>query len=294
MGDLTAVRHATVSAFLEAAGSWLAAREAEHNLMLGILGSVQETPTAFGDEPPYLLEVRDAGGSIVAAAIRTPPWRVVLSEVDDVAALALLGERIATDCPDTPGVVGPAEHVGVVAAAVADRLDRVARKGHAERAFALRRLIPPPRTTGHARLADPSDRALVLDWHVAFEREALGEDGRPSVAQGERIDRAIARVGSRRVWLWDDDGPVSLVGVGGPTPTGIRVGPVYTPPERRGRGYASNLVAAATQAALDEGRHAVYLFTDLANPTANHIYQAIGYEPVRDVDEWSLDAAGGA
>ena len=82
---------------------------------------------------------------------------------------------------------------------------------------------------------------------------------------------------------------MSLTGVGGLTPHGIRVGPVYTPPELRGRGYASNLVAAASQAALDDGRRALFLFTDLANPTSNRIYQAIGYEPVRDVDEWSLD-----
>jgi predicted GNAT family acetyltransferase len=81
-----------------------------------------------------------------------------------------------------------------------------------------------------------------------------------------------------------------MAGMGGPTPTGIRIGPVYTPPDRRRRGYASALVAAASQAALDEGRRQVFLFTDLANPTSNHIYAAIGYEPVRDVDEWSLVA----
>jgi predicted GNAT family acetyltransferase len=288
---LVATRYQALADFLAVSGPWIAAREAEHNLMLGILGSVQETPTAFGDEPVYLLDVRDDAGRTVAAVIRTPPWRVVLSEVDDPAALEVLAARIAQDVPDVPGIVGPAEHVGVLAASIAQRLHRVARKGHAERAFSLRRVIPPRATPGYARLAGPADRALVLEWHIAFEREALGDD-RPAVGAEERVDRALTRVGSRRIWLWDDGGPTSLVGVGGPTPTGIRVGPVYTPPELRGRGYASACVAAASQAALDEGRQAVYLFTDLANPTANHIYQAIGYEPVRDVDEWALDPPG--
>ena len=77
-------------------------------------------------------------------------------------------------------------------------------------------------------------------------------------------------------------------GVGGLTPHGIRVGPVYTPPEQRGRGYASNLVAEVSQLQLDAGRTFVFLFTDLANPTANKIYQAIGYEPVNDVDEYDF------
>jgi predicted GNAT family acetyltransferase len=59
----------------------------------------------------------------------------------------------------------------------------------------------------------------------------------------------------------------------------------------RGRGYASALVAAASQEALDGGRRFCFLFTNLANPTANHIYQAIGYQPVRDVDAWRFDRA---
>src|SRR2546421_9200364 len=89
------------------------------------------------------------------------------------------------------------------------------------------------------------------------------------------------------MWLWDIDGRVvSLSGVSGPTPHGIRVAPVYTPPELRGRGYAGNLVAAASQAQLDAGRRFVFLFTDLANPTSNHVYRAIGYEPGTNVDQW--------
>ena len=48
----------------------------------------------------------------------------------------------------------------------------------------------------------------------------------------------------KRFWLWEAAGePVSLVGAGSRTPNGIRIGPVYTPPPRRGRGYASALTA---------------------------------------------------
>ncbi len=75
---------------------------------------------------------------------------------------------------------------------------------------------------------------------------------------------------------------------GSPTPSGIRIGPVYTPPADRRQGYASALVAAASQTLLDQGRRFCLLFTDLANPTSNHVYQAIGYEPVTDVDQYRL------
>ena len=76
----------------------------------------------------------------------------------------------------------------------------------------------------------------------------------------------------------------------GATPNGIRIGPVYTPPDRRGHGYASALTAGASQDQLDRGRRFVFLFTDLANPTSNKIYQAIGYEPVCDVDAYLFGA----
>ena len=95
------------------------------------------------------------------------------------------------------------------------------------------------------------------------------------------VDDWLAGKG-RRLWLWDDNGPRSLTGVGGETPNGIRIGPVYTPPSDRGQGYASALVAAVSQAQLDAGRRFCFLYADLANPTSNKIYQAIGYRPITD------------
>ena len=122
--------------------------------------------------------------------------------------------------------------------------------------------------------------------------EALGEADPTEVS--DLTDRWLGRRG-RTLYLWEDgeDGEggqvVSLAGAGSQTPTGVRIGPVYTPPEARNRGYASALVAAVSQTQLDAGRAFCFLFTNLANPTANHIYQTIGYEPIRDVDAWRFD-----
>ncbi len=190
------------------------------------------------------------------------------------------------------GIVGPAEHVGPFASGVAQRLGRHARRMLSERAFRLTRVLPPRPAPGAARLATaggPRARpGLVRRVRGRGHRAARG-DAPPDPGFAARLDRALAGEGSRRIWLWDDGEPVSLAGVGGPTPHGIRVGPVYTPPPFRRRGYASACVAAASQAALDAGRTFVFLVTDLANPTSNHIYQAIGYEPVRDIDEWIIE-----
>jgi predicted GNAT family acetyltransferase len=62
----------------------------------------------------------------------------------------------------------------------------------------------------------------------------------------------------------------------------VRVGPVYTPPGQRRRGYAGALTVAVSQAARDAGAQQVVLFTDLANPTSNALYQRLGCTPVGD------------
>jgi predicted GNAT family acetyltransferase len=88
------------------------------------------------------------------------------------------------------------------------------------------------------------------------------------------------------LYVWDDNRIVSYAGFGGPTPHGIRIGPVYTPPEYRQHGYASACVAGMSQLILKAGRQFCFLFTDLRNPTSNHIYQVIGYQPVCDFTEY--------
>ncbi|MBI3751363.1 MAG: GNAT family N-acetyltransferase [Chloroflexi bacterium] len=171
------------------------------------------------------------------------------------------------------------------------RTGRSVERGLQERIYRLTRVIPAWPAAGRARTAQAGDRLTVANWLRAFAREALGEamDDAPVLA-----DRWAARLGGRAMWLWEVDGQVvSMAGVSGPTPHGIRVGPVYTPPEHRRRGYAGALVAAASQAQLDGGRRFVFLFTDLANPTSNHVYQAIGYEPVADVDQWLFRSTAG-
>jgi len=274
-------RYADVEDFLAAAGDFLVAREAEHNLLLGVCQQVRDTPDAFS-AAPYFATISE-GDQICAVALQTPPFQLVISEVGDPAAIPLLADDLVGR--DLPGAVGPVEHVRAL---MDERTARGAPPAHlttSERIFQLTAVTPPPPIPGHARIAGPADRALVARWLDAFIREALEDE--PSDVEA-MTDRWISRRG-RTLHLWEDGQVVSLAGVGSRTPNGVRIGPVYTPPEARNRGYASALVATISQAELDAGRRFCFLFTDLANPTANHIYQTIGYEPVRDVDMWRHD-----
>jgi predicted GNAT family acetyltransferase len=119
---------------------------------------------------------------------------------------------------------------------------------------------------------------------TAFTHEALHGGDDP-----ERIERSVdARLGpgAGGICIWEaDEEPVSLAGFGGPTPNGLRIGPVYTPPDRRGRGYGSAVTAAASSRASELGKRFCFLYTDLANPTSNAIYTRLGYRPVCDSRE---------
>jgi predicted GNAT family acetyltransferase len=274
------LRSSSVAGFMDLAGEFLGAREAEHNLIFGICSNMEANPTIFGEGPPYLATVLH-GDRVVGAAIRTPPWRLVLSVMDHPGAAHRLVDDLAGD--PLPGCVGPAmaaEHFSEGWTRVTGTPSRL--NTH-ERAFQLQRVIQPRPASGEMIRSDASHRALLAAWAKAL-------DGGPDQDWDVTAERWIKGIG-RAAWLWvDNDRVVSLTGVGGLTPHGIRVGPVYTPPPERGRGYASNLVAQVSQAQLDSGRKFVFLFTDLANPTSNKIYQDIGYEPVIDIDEYVFGA----
>jgi uncharacterized protein len=272
------VRWSSVQDFLGAAGDFLAAHEAEHCLLFGIASTIAHHPEIYR-EPRFWTVHEDE--RVVGAALRTPPHNLILSLLDEPRRVtALAAEVLASD--EVPGVLGPTAAARTLAAAWSARTGRTAERQVQERIFRLERVIPPRPAPGRCREAEERDRALLVAWYAAFTAEATPEA--PPGDPAEAADRLLRRAG-RVGYLWEDAGEVvALGGAGGETPRGIRIGPVYTPPERRANGYASTLTAAASQDQLDRGRRFVFLFTDLANPTSNKIYRAIGYEAVCDVD----------
>lgn len=274
------------SEFYRRVEPFLLAREVEHNVMLGICMTLIQTD--LYQQPPYLALVED-DGEVVATALRTPPHNLILSEMADERPLPCLADDVyAVYGTELDGVLGPKPLSRGFADLWTRRTGLPARLKFAERLYRLDKVRPVTGVPGELRRATELDRDLVLQWSVDFNLEALGE------ADPEQIERFVslaltADSQSRGRYLWFDGGqPVSMVGYVSPTLNGMRIGPVYTPPELRGRGYGSACTAAVSQLLLDQGRSFVLLYTDLSNPTSNHIYQNIGYEPVRDVDVYEF------
>ena len=282
MAGLQLIRFSRVEEFYPVAEPFLVEHEAENNLLLGICGTLLKQPSTSA-ESLYFAAIR-MGEETVAVALRTPPHNVVLSLVprEEVAAdaIALLAADLHAAYGKLPGVFGPA----ALSRAFAEHWSRLVggryEIGMRERVYRLDKVQSPAGISGQLRQATAQDRPLLARWLTAFHDEADPDaplDAEATVTQN--LDSPV-----RALYLWEDPEPVCLVGFGGPTPNGARVGPVYTPPEHRRRGYASAATAALSRLLLASGRRFCFLFTDLANPTSNQIYQAIGYRPVSDLD----------
>ncbi len=205
---------------------------------------------------------------------------------ESLEAVDAIAEAVLDMHPGLPGAVGPNDVVARFASTWSRLTGIRPRLGVRQRVQAAAAVRELPRAPGRMREAGPGDIPIVLRWITAFAEEALGEA--PHVEEAEASYRRREADPDGAWLLWDDGGPVSLAAYGSPTSTGTRVGPVYTPPELRGRGYATSLVGELTAERLATGLAFCFLFTDLANPTSNAIYARIGYEPVADWDQWSF------
>ena len=233
-------------------------------------------------EPDGLwLHANDGTDEVVAAALRTPPHGLLLTPMSDIAVDAL-ADHMAGIEPQLPNANGPIEVSRRFAARYAELTGRPVTAGLGSRLFDLREVRAPIGVPGKLREAANADRDLLVAWSDAFGREAVpGEPQDPA----RPIDMRLKTSGL--LWLWERDGAaVSTAYLSPPVAGVMRVSGVYTPPELRGRGYASACVAAMSQVALDFGADACMLYTDLSNPTSNKIYQAIGYRPVDDAADW--------
>lgn len=256
---------------------WLESDPVRNSVLLTNLRSRRDG-TVVDDGPAAWVAVYDDHDEQVGAAMRTPPANIFLSELPSDAIEPLV-ETMLRHCPDAPGVVGTVDQADTFARSWSTRTGSELRTGMRQRIHRLDEVVLPTRpVSGVARLARLDDRELLIEWSEAFVAEAEHQQANGDVAPGVDV-----RLAEDRAYVWDDDGPVSYVGISQNLAGVVRVGPVYTPPAERGKGYASWLVAACSQGALDAGARQCSLYTDLANPTSNKIYAAVGYVPVGDV-----------
>lgn len=277
------VRFTNPADFLCRAERWLLQREAEHNLVLGLASDLARGPDPRYQPPIYFAAV-ERDGEVVGCAFRTPPFKLGLTRMP-LDAVPALARDVAQVYQDIPAIMGPErESLEVAKAWTAIRGNgSTFSMGPRHRIHQIDSVIMPPAPPpGRLRLATPADMDLVLEWSAAFYRDT----GQTEHQQGSTARRLI---GQGLLHLWDDGEPRSMAAAFAPTPNGIRVAYVYTPPALRGRGYASATVGTLSRMQLQQGRRFCFLYTDLANPVSNAIYARLGYRPVADVVDVVID-----
>jgi RimJ/RimL family protein N-acetyltransferase len=277
------VAYPTAAEFWQVAGPLFTADPVRNTATMTVLSRLL-VGGRFGDEQPVFLTVHDTGdgADLIGAALCTPPFPISVSAVPPRAAGVVAGYLLDTGFRPS-GASGLQPEVGEFVSvwcrrAGADVADRMA-----QRLYRLSELKPPPGVPGEVVEGGDADVDLLADWYAGFSRDALTH-GRGHWTHADLVqqvrDRADAGNG-HLIWRVDGE-PVSLAVASASQHGTSRIGPVYTPKELRGRGYASAVTAAASQRCLDQGAEHVVLFTDLANPVSNAIYQRIGFVPVAD------------
>lgn len=204
-----------------------------------------------------------------------PMRRLLVTDLDDECAAAISSSLNEAGI-ELSAIVGPPDSVArLVKCLGVNAVEHVRLGNHM--------LDTPPliaACAGDARAATKDQFELLLQWESAFCVECGLPENAENIAKeiGDRlVDAACA------YWLWVVDGVPVAMALGRARPPAARIGMVYTTPENRGRGYAGALVGHVSRTLLASGCEAVFLYTDLANPTSNGVYRRIGFRRIGEL-----------
>ena len=264
----TVERYRTAAEFLADAEPWLAAAEADNNLLLSVAQLLTTDDHPFR-EPLYFATVKD-DGRVAGCAICAPPDGLEVGTLPAGAA-ALLVDGVAALHPNLVSVSGARSS----AIEFANAWTRACGGGwsirHRWHLFRLESLIRPPPAAGRQRCARAEDWPLLASWAPRYAE---------AVSSSVDVTAFFARMLRRMaLYVWDDDGPKCAVAESGVTANGRRIAAVYTPDEFRNRGYASNAVAAVSELGFARGSKFCVLFAERA---PGRLYRRLGYVPVRE------------
>jgi GNAT superfamily N-acetyltransferase len=263
-------------AFLDSTAPLLSKDEAGGSMITLPAGRMASgaSPVNPGDEGLYMAAVFD--GENLALAALHGSWGGVLLAGASTRAASLVADDIFGRGRRPPSVVGPEAPSRTFADAWRGSSGTVPTPRFRLRHMALYGKPIAIVAPGAMRRAGDDELEALVAWQVAFIAGSGVPDDPARVRRmlTQRLERGGLRV-------WDHAGLASYAGFGEHEDV-ARIAPVFTPPERRRRGYASALVAALSSELLASGKRALFLTTDLANPTSNAIYERIGFKPVVD------------
>ena len=275
MAAVTVERTDSPTDALAAAGAHLATDPIRHNLVLTLLHSRAAQP-----EPGRYWVVRE-GDRPTGLVLQSPLDFAATATPMASAPIAAAVDAIVTAGVRLPGVTGEALTAARFAGQWTERTGTGAWPVQGQRIYEVDEVVAAPARGGRHRAATEEDLELVTRWFEDFGAE-IGDH------RGDLAPLVARRLAAGHLWLWQHDGPAAFAAVSDPVEGVARIGPVYTPPDRRGRGYGSALVGAISTAVRARGTRCI-LYTDLGNPTANSVYRRLGYRAVAEGLRYRFD-----
>ena len=267
-------------AFNKVVKPFLMKHPVKNNLIIGILENISKDANTYSGIPP-ILAVVSHNNEIVLVSSRTPPWNSILSYTENLDAVDFFAIELSKKDPETPGILGPKLAIQRFLKRWMELKKVKVELGMNERIYKLSEVNPDMLGNHEFISANRKHKSIVKKWGYEFVTEAMPETPLDQIERS--LKRAMTHLKEGKIFLLLEEGkPVSMAR-SIPTAFCGRLNYVYTPPELRRKGFATECVAKLSQKLLEEHDYCV-LFTDLANPTSNSIYQKIGYRPVMDVD----------
>jgi len=275
-----------IEEFYDLTFPYLIKQEAENNLLFSILDAIKINPKRYGKEKPVLTIVNE-NKEIKLVSLRTPPYNQLISHTNDLECIDILVGELFQKNAELPGVLGFKEGAEKFAQKWCEKTKKKFQLITNERIYKLEKVAKETLGNRDFVIASEKNHNLILNWAKKFVLEALPETEESIIRRSQEI--LLEDIKNEKIFLLlDKNEVVSMARKAGKTPNGNLVNLVYTPPELRRRGYATECVAKLSEQLLEEGNKFCFLFTDLMNPISNSIYQKIGYQPVIDIDEYKF------
>jgi len=256
--------------------------ESQNMILLGniIIGHEGKDKTDWRDHKNWFMATVSDKNGILLTALMTPPHNITLYATDNVIHSA------AVDCLikglkdiEVPGVITEKELAECFTHKYTSQKSGAFTVTMNQRIYELTAINPDIKLLGKLRLLNENDIYFFPYWLEAFN---IGY-GKTEMFVPQNADPYLYRISAKKLYILEVDGiPVSMAGYTREMETAVGVAFVYTPPYFRKNGYATSCVAQLSRMALEKGFSKCVLYTDLANPISNSIYQKIGYVPVCD------------
>ena len=272
-----------VNSFYNAVNDTLMLHESQNIIPLGnaLIGIRGEDKTGWRDPVNWFMATVSDNDGIILVGIMTPPHNLALyaaNHQNNPQAITCLLEGMATSGIIIPGILAEKSLAEMFAPIYCARHLKTSKIQMDQRVYELTE-VNKAITKAPLRLAQERDISFLPYWSEHFVQE--GFDSHMTVSDNIESYYQVIRRGRR--YIMEDNGvPVSMVAITRELTTVCVIAAVYTPPYFRKKGYATAAVAAASQIGISKGYKKCVLYTDLANPTSNSIYQKIGYKAIGD------------